>query len=86
MKPTSIAASPAASTSGEVDDQLLAASLRAILTAAERLGADPLTFAERCSDGQIADLILDLRLARHGLGPVDRKRVEELLQAVGGLP
>lgn len=59
---------------------------RAISSAARRLGLDPLKFARACADGQIADLILDLRLARHGLAPADKARAEELLQSVGGLP
>ena len=76
--------SPASNEAG--NEQLSSAACRAISKAALRLGVDPLEFARWCADGQIADLILDLRLARHGLEPADKQRVEELLQSIGGLP
>ena len=67
-------------------DELSASARRAIVTAAMRLGIDPGDFAARCADGEIADLILDLRQARHGLAATDRERIESLLRSLGVLP
>ena len=68
------------------EKELAELACRAISAAARRLGLDPVKFARACAEGQIADLILDLRLARHGLAPADKARVEELLHSLGGLP
>lgn len=53
--------------------ELAESACRAISAAARRLCLDPLQFARACADGQIADLILDLRQAararREGASP-----------------
>lgn len=68
------------------DEELTSAAHEAIASAASRLGIDPLQFARRARTAELADVILELRLARHALNDGDRARVEELLRRLGTLP
>lgn len=63
-----------------------AAAVKALRTAAARLGVDPETLAARCADGELAEVILELRIARFNLPEADQQRVEELLRKMGVLP
>ena len=63
-----------------------AAAVRAIQTAANRLGVDPALLATRCADGELADVIIELRVARFNLPEADQERVEALLRRIGVLP
>ncbi len=65
---------------------LAAAAEKALRSAATRLGVDPETLAARCADGELAEVILELRIARFNLPEADQERVEELLRKMGVLP
>ena len=65
---------------------LATASEKALRSAAARLGVDPETLAARCAAGELAEVILELRVARFNLPEADQERVEELLRKIGVLP
>ena len=62
------------------------AAAKAIRSAAERLGVEAEMLASRCAGGELADVIIELRVARFNLPDADQERVEELLRRVGVLP
>ena len=59
---------------------------RALRKAAQRLAVPPELLAARCVDGELADVIIELRLARFNLPSADQERVEGLLRSIGVLP
>ena len=59
---------------------MAAASFRA---AAARLGVEPAVLLEGSAGGELADLVIELRVARLSLPETDRERVEELLRRLG---
>lgn len=66
-----------------VSDAVLAElSRQALLVAADRLSLDPLELVEGLGRGRIADLILELKQARHWAYPRDRERIESLLEGI----
>ena len=67
-------------------DELAAAARQAMVSAALRLGIDAVQFAKRAGDAELAEVILELRLARHALAAADKARVEALLRHLGALP
>lgn len=67
-------------------DELAQAAKQAITTAALRLAIDPTNLAKAAAGGELAEVVLELRLARHALAPEDRQRVEDLLRRLGALP
>ncbi|HEY8485326.1 MAG TPA: hypothetical protein VIL13_12005 [Longimicrobiales bacterium] len=72
--------------SAERSQDFDAACRQAFLTAARRLNLDAGQLASRCAEGELAELILELRMARHALSEADRERVEALLRRIGLLP
>lgn len=61
-------------------------SRQVFVKAAERLRVDPLALAKRLSDGRLADLVLELRLALYWAVPGDRDRIEALLETIDREP
>lgn len=55
-------------------------------SAAKRLALSPEGLAAACANGEIADIIIELRLARFHLNEADQERVEALLRNMGVLP
>ena len=70
----------------EMQTELQKVCTKAIESAARRLGTDPTAFATRCTEGELAELVFELRTLRHLLPTSDRERVEELLRRIGVLP
>ena len=68
------------------EDAFTPLAREAMASAALRLGVDPIDFAGRCGDGALADVVFELRMARHALAAKDRSRIEDLLRSVGVLP
>lgn len=67
----------------EASDAVLAElSRQALVHAAERLDLDPVELAHGLGRGRIADLILELKLARYWAYPRDRDRIEALLEGI----
>lgn len=54
--------------------------------AAARLGVSAESLARKCQSGALADVIIELRLARFNLPAADQERVETLLRDIGVLP
>lgn len=67
-------------------DDLAAAARQAMASASLRLGIDAVQFAGRARNAELAEVILELRLARHSLADDDKTRVEALLRHLGVLP
>lgn len=67
-------------------DGLEVAARQAMVSAALRLGIDAVEFARRAGDAELAEVILELRLARHALAAADKARIEMLLRQLGVLP
>jgi hypothetical protein len=44
------------------------------------------SLARKCGSGALADVIIELRLARFNLPQADQERVETLLRDIGVLP
>jgi hypothetical protein len=61
-------------------------AVRAFATAAQKLAVDPALLASGCAAGELADVIIELRLARFNLPAADQERVENLLRGIGVLP
>lgn len=62
------------------------AAVEALRSAATRLGVEAETLAARCTEGELADVIIELRVARFNLPAPDQERVEVLLRNIGVLP
>lgn len=77
---------PTQSHSWPEQDELAAAARQAMASAALRLGTDAVELAKRARNAEIAEVILELRLARHALSEEDKMRVEALLRHLGALP
>lgn len=67
-------------------DSIAVLAAPALQSAARRLGVDPMTLAAACTHGELADVIIELRLARFTLPAADQERVEILLRRIGVLP
>lgn len=67
-------------------DDLATAAREALVSAALRLGVDPMKLANGALDAELAEVILELRVARHTLADGDKARVEDLLRRLGVLP
>lgn len=65
---------------------LEASAAQAFDTAAARLGVSAEGLAKKCQSGALADVIIELRLARFNLPEADQERVESLLRDIGVLP
>lgn len=64
------------------DAVLAELSRQALEGAADRLGVDPLDLARGLARGRLADLILELKMARNWAYPRDRDRIEDLLEGI----
>lgn len=64
------------------DAVLAELSRQALEGAADRLGVDPLDLARGLARGRLADLILELKVARYWAYPRDRDRIEDLLAGI----
>lgn len=62
------------------------AAVEALRSAATRLAVEAETLAARCANGELADVIIELRVARFNLPAPDQERVEALLRNIGVLP
>ncbi|HET9441351.1 MAG TPA: hypothetical protein VFO52_14335 [Longimicrobiales bacterium] len=62
------------------------AAVDALRSAATRLGVEAEVLAAGCANGELADVIIELRVARFNLPAPDQERVEALLRNIGVLP
>jgi hypothetical protein len=79
-------AEAAAPAPAEDSEALARAAAKALRSAADRLGVEADSLATRCTEGELADVIIELRVARFNLPAADQERVEELLRKIGVLP